>query len=518
MAISILQYPASCSLAQSPIVFSVSESSAANTSASFQYNADLYYWTGTTSDSASNPNYTLVKYPNSSNVGIFDFSRIVNSTLTDLREENPSNVVYFKGDFYFQYRSGSAYATGSKVSSGVYKALDGYSLFQEPIGQQITSKSLYWPLMTDGPATQSIFGNNKGEIGVYTGTGCNLGVSHLQYSSSLTSSYVEVSSSISSSEQIQQAPSFPSQSEFPITYNGWYTICPVSSSVSSSISTVYTEVSASFDSDVVSGGDIDFDYDGTTLQTNASAFDTFFTSQVPQLWVYAQDGVSTYFASGSGAVPVTYAPVFSVVSPNIKFQAGYKIDNAYNGQVLNLFFSPTEDYRYPGIFSSGSFVTVNTDVYDEVGNCLYFEEICEQKYPNIRIKWKNRYGQFDYHNFYLVNKQSFTTTNRSYQPQLGTWEGNTLGYNNYDSSKLNYIVDSQQSLTVNTGYVDEAYNEIFKQLLVSEEIYWVYDEDNDDLRPITINTPSITFKTGVNDKLIQYSFDFTWGQGYKLIV
>jgi hypothetical protein len=54
--------------------------------------------------------------------------------------------------------------------------------------------------------------------------------------------------------------------------------------------------------------------------------------------------------------------------------------------------------------------------------------------------------------------------------------------------------------------------------LVSEEIYWVYDEDNDDLRPITINTPSITFKTGVNDKLIQYSFDFTWGQGYKLIV
>jgi len=161
---------------------------------------------------------------------------------------------------------------------------------------------------------------------------------------------------------------------------------------------------------------------------------------------------------------------------------------------------------------------VNTDVYTEVGNCLYFEEICEQKYPNVRVKWKNRYGQFDYHNFYLVNRQSFTTTNRQYSPQIGSWEGNTLSYNNYDSGKLNYIVDSEQSITVNSGYITEDYNEIFKQLLVSEEIYWVYDEENELLKPITIATQNVTFKTGVVDKLIQYQFDFQWGQGYKLIL
>ena len=516
MALSILQYPASCSLAQSPIIFSVSESSAANTSASFQYNADLYYWTGTSNQSGS-LDYTLVKYPNSSNVGIFDFSRIINSTLTDLREENPSNVVYFKGDFYFQYRSGSAYATGSHVSSGVYKALDGYSIFQEPIGQQITSKSLFWPLMTDGPATQSIFANNQGTIGVYTGTGCNLGVSHIQYSSSLTSSVVEVSSSISASQQIQQAPSFPSESGFPITYDGWYTICPVSSSVSSSILTTYTNVSASWDTDIVVSGNDEFDIDGATLQTNASNFQGFFNGITSSVYIWAQDGISNYFTSAS--VPVPYVPLGSISTPTVKFESlDYRINAAYNGQVISVFFSPDDVYRYPGIFQSGSNSTVNTDVYAEVGNCLYFEEICQQKYPNVRIKWKNRYGQFDYHNFYLVNRQSFTTTNRSYQPQLGTWEASTLGYNNYDSSKLNYIVDSQQALTVNSGYLDEGYNEIFKQLLVSEEIYWVYDEDANDLRPITINTPSVTFKTGVNDKLIQYSFDFNWGQGYKLII
>jgi hypothetical protein len=116
----------------------------------------------------------------------------------------------------------------------------------------------------------------------------------------------------------------------------------------------------------------------------------------------------------------------------------------------------------------------------------------------------------------MVNKQSFSTTVRGYQPQLGTWTGATLGYNQYDSSNLNYIVDSKQSISVNTDWVDEDYNEIFKQLLVSEEIYWVKSQT--DLAPLTIATDSVTFKTGVVDKVIQYGFDFDFGQGYKLIL
>jgi hypothetical protein len=116
----------------------------------------------------------------------------------------------------------------------------------------------------------------------------------------------------------------------------------------------------------------------------------------------------------------------------------------------------------------------------------------------------------------MVNKQSFETTKRSYQPQLGTWTGPTLTYTQYDSSNLNYIVDSKQSITINTDWIDESYNDIFKQLLVSEEIYWV--KSATDLLPLTINTQNVTFKTGVVDKLIQYTFEFDFGQGYKLIL
>ena len=387
MAIVINQTPATCSLAQSPIVFSVSESvTQLISSESFQYMADLWYWTGSYSDSGS-VDYILAKYPNLSLYGIFDFSRIINSTLTDLAQVNTSNVKYFKAEFYPQWLSGSTYVTGSHVGTGVFKALDGYGLFQEPIGQAISSKTPFWPLMTDGPATQSAFLTNKGMSGVYVGI-ANSGSlpTRLQYTSDIQTAYYALSGSETSSQQIQTYPIGAAQSGFPL--------------------------SGSF---------------------------SYYTIQ-------AQSG-----STNLGA-PITY------------------------------------------------------------------EIVCEQKYPNIRIKWKNRFGQFDWFNFNMINRQSFNTERRTYAPQLGTWTEPTLQYRNYDSSVLNYIADSKQAISVQTDWVDEEYNEIFKQLLVSDEVYWIYSEANNDLRPITINTNSITFRTGVVDKVIQYGFDFNWGQAYKLII
>ena len=153
-----------------------------------------------------------------------------------------------------------------------------------------------------------------------------------------------------------------------------------------------------------------------------------------------------------------------------------------------------------------------------MGSKIRYEVVCNQKYPNVRIKWKNRFGQFDFMNFDMVNRQSFQTERRTYQPQLGTWEGSSFSYQSYNSSNLLYIADSKQQISVNSNWVDQDYNDIFKQLLVSDEIYWVYDEANSLVRPLTISTQNIVFKTGVVDKLIQYQFDFDFGQSYKLIM
>jgi len=387
MSLSITQTPASCSLAQSPIIFSILENTPVINSSSFQYVGELYYWTGSLTNSSSVPDYTIIKYPNTTGTGIFDLNRIINSTLTDLAIANTSNVKYFAADFYFQFLSGSTFITGSHVKSSTYKALDGYQIFQESIGQQLNTLSTFYPLLTDGPATQSAFDFNYGTSGVYVG---NIGAAiptKIVYTSNLGSANYNVSSSVSSSGQIYQYPIGPSQSGFPLSTSG-----------------------------------------------------------------------------------LTY---FSV--------------QAYSGSTA-------------------------------LGQSIQYDVVCNQKYPNIRIKWKNRYGQFDYYNFNMVNRQSFQTERRTYQPQLGSWEGSSLSYQRYDSSNLNYIVDSKQSISVNSYWLAEEYNDVLKELLVSDEIYWVYDEPNAYVRPLTIATQNVVFKTGVVDHLIQYQFDFNFGQAYKLII
>jgi len=118
----------------------------------------------------------------------------------------------------------------------------------------------------------------------------------------------------------------------------------------------------------------------------------------------------------------------------------------------------------------------------------------------------------------MINTKRFEVNRSLYQPQIGSWGGTDLGYANYESNNLNYMVDTKESIQVNTDWVAEEYNEIFKQLLVSDEIYWIYDEINYEVKPLTIKTSNLTFKTGVVDKVIQYAFEFDYGQTYKLVI
>lgn len=387
MSYSFIQTPATMSLAQSPVIFSVSSSALVGAN-NFQYIGELTIWTGSVSASGSGDTWTLAKYPSAQGfTGIFDVSRIVNSTQTTLTQTNVSAVSYLKFISYSRYQSGSSYITGSPILSNVYKAVDGYQIFPETIGENVYDMTPHWPLMTDGPATQSVFIDNIGQGAVYVG---NIGTTiptKIVYSGSTgNGEYALTAADGNSNNEVRTYPQAPAETGFPLTLLGLSTY---------------------------------------TLQAY------------------------------SGSTPL------------------------------------------------GSKITFNVE--------------CIQKYPNIRIKWKNRYSEFDYFNFYMVNRKSFTSTKRTYQPQIGSWQQRTLAYNEYDSQTLNYIVDSNQNMSVNSFWIPEAYNDIFKQLLVSNEIYWM-QENTTNVKPLTIITQNINFKTGVNDHLIQYQFDFQFGQNYKLII
>ena len=171
MALVFNQLPPTMSLAQSPIAFSVFENTGLYSGSEFQYTCQLAFWTGSESASGSY-DYFLTKFPNTSGVGIFDVSRVLNSALDQLSYEYSSSVLYYKAGFNYNYLSASVRVSGSVepgLVSQYYKALDGYALFPEPINQNVPSKSVHWPLMTDGPVTSSVTPSDTGFLGVYVG-------------------------------------------------------------------------------------------------------------------------------------------------------------------------------------------------------------------------------------------------------------------------------------------------------------------------------------------------------------
>jgi hypothetical protein len=392
MALIFNQTAPSLSLAQSPIAFSVVEDSGLYSASQFIYTAELSYWTGSVAASGS-ADYTIQKYPNRSGVGIFDFSKILNSQLVNLAIQDQSNVLFYKGNFGWRYWNGFEYVSSSAtaLTSSVHKTLDGYSIYPEPINQNVPDKTSYWAIMTDGPVTQSIVAGDKGTWGAYVG--------------------------------------------FAGTVNP-------------------PPTAAIFSGSYANG-------------TSSSA---------------------VYSLSGSTDT---------------------------SGQIAQIPFGVGED-NFPLATASLSSYTVNT-TYG--GSSIYVEVVCPFYYTPVRIQWKNRYGQFDYLNFYKVHTETFNTEQRTYQPQLGSWgDGTTLSYNQYQTTIQRYIVDTTETLDVNTDWLPESYNEILKQLLVTDEVYWMYDMPNNLVKPLSIKTNSLTFKTGVNNKLIQYTFSFDVGQTYKQLL
>jgi hypothetical protein len=387
MAITINQTPPQINLGQSPIAFSVIDGAYA--SSSFQYTCTLQIWTGSLASSGSGTQYALRKYPNATGYGIFDVSRFVNSALTNLAYQATSSVVYFKPTFNFQYQTT---VTGSNVVGPVGIALDGYSIFPEAINASPTA-SYYWPIMTDGPQSQSVEINDNGFLGLWCSGSGNTQITYIgNYSSgtTITNTINFGQGQTSSFDMVKWAPSGPAQQQF--------------------------------------------------------------TSFIP-------------LTSGSAElVSYTIQPI---------------------GQ-------PTKGINY-------------------AIECAY-------KYTPVRVFWKNRYGQFDFINFWYKNTQTFETEQRVYQPQLGSWNASQLSYNSYQTATQRYIVDATQTITVNTEFLPQDYNEIFKQLLVTDEVYWMYDQPNSLVKPLTIKTSNIQFKTGVNDKLIQYTITFDIGQPFKLII
>lgn len=157
--------------------------------------------------------------------------------------------------------------------------------------------------------------------------------------------------------------------------------------------------------------------------------------------------------------------------------------------------------------------------FSTIGTPLHWEINCQKKFTPVSIIFKNRYGGFDNFEFSLVSRESFDVQTKEYQSNA--LNSDEAVYNRY-YGKQTYFTEGNETITVNSDYVEEEFNDVFKQLMASDEIYWVLRGDTSDtgiyadLQPLTLVSKNLQFKKEEVDKLINYQLTFKFGTPYKL--
>ncbi len=131
------------------------------------------------------------------------------------------------------------------------------------------------------------------------------------------------------------------------------------------------------------------------------------------------------------------------------------------------------------------------------------DRICEPKYTSYKVTFVNKHGAYEDIYFFKKSVESMNISDEKYK--LNTIDTANVTYPTYKGQENRYNVDARKSVSLNTGFVDEGFNEAIEELLLSENV-WIRWENK--TLPVIPKTKSMTYKTGLNDKIINYTVDF----------
>ena len=129
--------------------------------------------------------------------------------------------------------------------------------------------------------------------------------------------------------------------------------------------------------------------------------------------------------------------------------------------------------------------------------------ICEPKYTPFKVTFVNKLGAFQDLYFFKKTTESTNVTDETFK--RNTIANSTSTYQTYEGQKQRYNINSQTSLSMNTGFVKENMNQTIEELFFSENVWIRYEGKT---LPINPSSKSLQYKTVLNDKLINYTVDF----------
>tara|TARA_R100001198_G_scaffold32445_1_gene17274 strand:+ start:3608 stop:4786 length:1179 start_codon:yes stop_codon:yes gene_type:complete len=127
-------------------------------------------------------------------------------------------------------------------------------------------------------------------------------------------------------------------------------------------------------------------------------------------------------------------------------------------------------------------------------------------YTPIKVTFVNKFGAFQ--DLIFFKKSIDKTSVKGEEFKTAIFNQATLTYKTYQHQRTQFMVQGTDSITMNTGYISEDYNQVIEQLMLSEQVWATFITDTEEVRPLVPKTKSFTHKTQLNDKLIDYTIEF----------
>ena len=222
-----------------------------------------------------------------------------------------------------------------------------------------------------------------------------------------------------------------------------------------------------------------------------------------------QSNKTIYSKSGE----VIRVPVFTEEVTSVQFynngvlQATQNITPSTNSSGQIKYASTTLDVDEIRVISSSGTETIKSYQTEECGLTPTYQSPRSGVYTPQKVTFINKFGVFQDMWFFTKSVESIQTKSKEYKSNVinqltGEYDIQTHQYRQFHKQ-------GRESITMNTGYISEEYNDVIKQIMLSEQV-WMTKTINSEkiVIPITPKTESLTYKTRVNDKLINYSIAF----------
>ena len=204
-------------------------------------------------------------------------------------------------------------------------------------------------------------------------------------------------------------------------------------------------------------------------------------------WENADEFWDTYDVTwGSGQTPV-------VITDN----------GNTNQKIQYLIITDTES------LNDGDYVTISSTNSAYADVIIKLNKVCEPKFTPLSAIFYNKYGALQNLWFFKKSMTDISISSNKFKNNIIDFD-NSGGSPSYSLSKHQekiFMSNGKESIVMNTGFYDESFNEVIRQMLLSEQV-WVYDGTN--TLPINLKSNTLQFKKGVNDKLISYTVQFDY--------